>query len=111
MKLALSIIIILLFSNLAVDAQTAIRTSIVNITRKLEKGNAVHFGYPVGFSGKPETGNKYYKLYKRLKKKAREQELVQLTKSKSSLIVVYAFNILQEQHYQGLKNIFLDHVN
>ena len=84
----LTVLVLLLF-NLAVDAQSAIRTNILNMTNKLQKGNQVHFGYPVGFAGRPETGNKYYKLYKRLKAKATTQELVELTKGKSALIVVY----------------------
>lgn len=104
-------IIILLLFNLTVDAQSGIRNNILNITEKLQKDNQVHFGYPVGFAGKPETGNKYYKLYKRLKSKAKTQELVELTKSTSALVVVYAFDILHERNYDELKNVFLDHVN
>ena len=110
-KLASTSAIILLLFNLAVNAQSDIRNNILNITEKLQKDNQVHFGYPVGFAGKPETGNKYYKLYKRLKSKATTQELVELTNSTSTLVVVYAFDILQERNYDGLKNIFLDHVN
>src|SRR5688572_18978606 len=104
-KLAIPIVIVLLVFNLTVDAQTAISTNILNITNKLQKDNQVHFGYAVGFAGKPETGNKHYKLYKRLKAKATTQELVELTKKTSALVVVYAFDILQERNYNGLKNI------
>jgi hypothetical protein len=110
-KLALPIAIILLLINLKMDAQSSIRPNILHITNKLRKDNQVHFGYPVGFAGKLETGNKYYKLYKRLKAKVTEQELLELAKAKSALLVVYAFDILQERNYEGLKNIFLDHVN
>lgn len=109
-KLALPIVIVLLL-NLTVGAQSSIRATILSITNKLQKDNQIHFGYPVGFAGEPETGNKYYKLYKRLKAKATEPELVELTKAESALVVVYAFDILQERNYEGLKNIFLDHVN
>lgn len=110
-KLGLPLVAFLLFFNLTIDAQVSIRTNILNITNKLQKDNQVHFGYPVGFAGKPEIGNKYYKLYKRLEGKATTQELVELTKSKSALVVVYAFDILQGRNYYGLKNIFLEHVN
>jgi hypothetical protein len=110
-KLVIPAVIILSLFNLIADAQTNIRTNILNITNKLQKDNLVHFGYPVGFAGKPETGNKYYKLYKRLKAKATTQELVELTKSTSALVVVYACDILQERNYEGLKNIFFEHVN
>jgi hypothetical protein len=104
-------VIVFLLINLTGDAQSSIRTNILNITNKLQNDNQVHFGYPVGFAGKPETDNKYYKLYKRLKAKATEQELVELTKAKSAIVVVYAFDILQERSYEGMKNIFLDHAN
>lgn len=110
-KLALPIVIVLQLFNLTVNAQSGIRTTILNIANKLQKDNEVHFGYPVGFAGKPETGNRYYKLYKRLKAKATTQELVELTKGKSALVVIYAFDILQKRNYDGLKNIFLGHVN
>jgi hypothetical protein len=109
-KLALPIVIVLTFS-LTVDAQSGIRTNILNIINKLQKDNQIHFGYPVRFAGKSETGNKYYKLYKKLKAKATTPELVELTKAESALVVVYAFDILQERNYEGLKNIFLDHVS
>lgn len=109
--LVLPTAIVLLLFNLTVDAQLSVRASVLNITNKLQKDNQVHFGYPVGFAGEPEHDNKYYKLYKRLKAKATTQELVALTKSTSALVVVYAFDILQERNYEGLKSIFLDHVN
>ena len=102
------------FSTLKANAQTIqtiIRPIISNIAYKLQKDNYVHFGYPVGFSGKPERNNKYFKLYKRLNAKAKDLELVELTKSKSEVIVVYAFDVLRSRNYEGLKNIFLEHVN
>jgi hypothetical protein len=101
----------LLIFHLTINAQVTIRTNILNIATKLQKDDYVHFGYPVGFAGIPETNNKYYKLYKKLEAKATTQELVELTKNKSALIVVYAFDILQQRNYDGLKNIFLQHVN
>lgn len=104
-------VLVLLLFNWAVAAQKAIRTNVLNIANKLQDDNQVHFGYPVGFAGRLETGNKYYKLYKRLKADATTQELVELSKGKSALVVVYAFDILQERNYEGLKNIFNDHVN
>lgn len=110
-KLASPTIIVLLLFNSTVNAQSGIRTNILNIAEKLQKDNQVHFGYPVGIAGKPETSNKFFKLYKRLKAKATDQELVELTRSKSALVVVYAFDILQERKYEELTNVFLDHAN
>ncbi|RYZ24746.1 MAG: hypothetical protein EOO10_20030 [Chitinophagaceae bacterium] len=111
LKLVFSSVIVLLLINLTAKAQSGIRTNILNIADKLQKDNQVHFGYPVGFAGKPETSNKYFKLYKKLKVKATDQELVELIKSKSALVVVYAFDILQERNYAGLTNVFLEHAN
>ena len=104
---------LLLFSltTAANDPQTNIRPKILRIADKLQKDNQVHFGYPVGFAGKPERKNKYYKLYKKLEAKATNEELIELTKSKSEIIVVYAFDILQSRNYDEIKTIFLDHVN
>jgi hypothetical protein len=93
------------------DSQNIIRPKIKSIADKLQKDNMVHFGYAVGFSAKPETNNKYFKLYKRLKSKATNQELVELTNSKSEVMVIYAFNILHSRNYEGLKDIFLNYVS
>ena len=101
---------VLLF-NLACHSQIIIRASIVNIANKLQQNDQVHFGYAVGYAGRPETNNRYYKLYKRLAAKASTEELVELTKSNSALLVVYSFDILQRRDYNGLKNIFLQHLN
>lgn len=95
---------------LTLSAQTtAVRPSITNITNKLRKENKVHFGYPVGFAGRPETNNKYYKLYLKLKNKATDDELILLTKDTSESIVVYSFDILWQRQSPTLKNIFLQH--
>lgn len=95
---------------LTLSAQTTeLRPSITNITNKLRKENEVHFGYPVGFAGRPETNNKYYKLYLKLKNKATEDELILLTKDTSECIVVYSFDILWQRQNTSLKNIFLQH--
>ena len=88
---------------------TGVRPSITNIANKLRKENEVHFGYPVGFAGRPETNNKYYKLYLKLKNKATDAELVQLTNDTSECIVVYSFDILWQRQYSSLKTIFLGH--
>ena len=93
------------------DSVNNIRRQIQSFVDKLQKDNQVHFGYPVGYSGKRETKNKYYKLFKRLESKATIEELVELTNYKSPVIVVYAFEILKSRNYQGLKNIFLSHPN
>lgn len=104
--------IVLLFTlSLTVFAQVDIRPKILNIVGKLQKDNQVHLGYPVGFAGRPETNNKYYKLYKRLKSKATTEELIELTKSKSALTKVYGFDILQSRNYGNLKSIFFDNLN
>ena len=68
----------------------------------------VHFGNPIGFSGRPETNNKYYKLYRRLKTKATNDELIELTNNESEILVVYAFNILHSRNYDRLKTIFFN---
>ena len=88
-----------------------VRPKIDRIVNKLQKDKCIHFGYAVGYSGKPEINNKYYKLYKKLKNKATNDELLALTKNKSATIVVYAFNILHSRNYDGLKSVFLDHIN
>ena len=90
---------------------TEVRPSITNITNKLRKENQVHFGYPVGFAGTPETNNKYYKAYLKLKDKATDDELVKLTNDTSECIVVYSFDILWQRQHSSLKTIFLDHQN
>lgn len=95
----------------AKDSQSNIRRKIQRIADRLQKDNMAHFGYAVGYAAKPETNNKYFKLYKRLKSKATNQELIALTNSKSEIIVVYAFNILHSRNYEGLKDIFLNHVS
>src|SRR6266542_934828 len=48
-----------------VNAQTrqTPRPEINRLVDKLKKEDEVHFGYPVGYAGIPETNNKYYKLY------------------------------------------------
>jgi len=104
---------LLLFSP-AVFAQvtaTDISPKILRIANKLQKDEMIHFGYAVGYTGRRETNNRYFKLYNRLKSKATNKELVELTNSKSKTIVVYAFNILCSRNYDGLKNIFLDHLS
>lgn len=92
------------------SAQTIkLRPSISNIANKLRKENEVHFGYPVGFAGRPETNNKYYKLYLKLKDKATDNELIELTKDTSECLVVYSFDILWQRQHSSLKSIFLQH--
>ena len=93
------------------DGQSNIRPKVQRIVDKLQKDNMVHFGYAVGFAAKPETNNKYYKLYKRLRSKATNHELLELTNSESEIIVVYAFSILHSRNYDGVKDIFLNHVS
>lgn len=109
------LIILLLFSfTFKVSAQknqNIVRPKIIRIVTKLERGNEVHFGNPVGVAGLPETNNKYYNLYQKLKRKATNAELIELTKSKSIIIFVYAFKILYSHEYVGLKDIFLRHIN
>ncbi len=94
------------------SAQTIeLRPGISNIVNKLRKEKEVHFGYPVGVAGRPETNNKYYKLYLKLKYKATDNELIELTKDTSECIIVYSFDILWQRQNSGLKNIFLYHQN
>jgi len=93
------------------DTIINVRPKIQRIIHRLQKDNKVHFGYAVGYDSKPETNNKYFKLYKRLKSKATNQELLELSNSKSEIITVYSFNILHSRKYEGLKMIFLKHIS
>jgi hypothetical protein len=103
-------LLFLLFFALTLSAQAnEVRPRINSIVNKLRKADEVHFGYPVGFSGTPETNNKYYKLYLKLKGKATDNELLFLTKDTSSSIVVYCFEILWQRQTSNLKEIFLQH--
>ena len=91
--------------------QTVLRPKIERLTDKLRKEDEVHFGYAVGFSGRPEKSNKYFKLYLKLKDKATDDELVLLTKDASECIVAYSFDILWRRQYSNLKEIFIQHQN
>ena len=103
-------LLLLIFFAAKIYAQTVeLRPSIINITNKLRRENIVHFGYPVGFAGRPETNNKYYKLYLQLKNKATDDELIFLTKDTSSCIVVYSFDILLHRKSKSVRNIFFQH--
>ena len=93
------------------QSQTTLRPKIESIVSRLKTENGLHLGAPVGYAGKPETDNKYYKLYKRLSTKAKDEELVHLTNDNSKVIVLYAFDILSSRGYPGLKDVFLDHLN
>ncbi|HMJ46139.1 MAG TPA: hypothetical protein VK498_02355 [Ferruginibacter sp.] len=111
----LKLILLLLFISLsfqssATDDDGKIRPRVKRIVEKLQKDHLVHFGYAVGFAGIPETNNKYYKRYEKLKRIATNEELVFLTSSKSKQIVVYSFDILQSRGYKQLREIFIEHV-
>ena len=102
------------FSFETVKAQTSptkIRPKINRLIDKLQKEDEVHFGYPIGFAGKPETKNKYYKVYLKLNAKATNEELVLLTKDTFKPIVIYSFSILHSRGYKNLKDIFVEHLN
>ena len=109
LTLLLSFIFVLTLS--AQEAKSVLRPKIERLTNKLRKEDKVHFGYPVGFAGEPETKNKYYKLYLKLKDKATDEELVLLTKDTSECIIVYSFDILWWRQYSNLKDIFFQHQN
>jgi hypothetical protein len=108
-NLILTGVVILLFISCQ-GQSNEIRTNINRIVEKLSKEKEVHFGYPVGIGGKPET-NKYYRLYLKLSRKAKNSELIALTNNNSEIIVVYAFKILHERQYDKLKNVFEAHRN
>jgi hypothetical protein len=95
----------------AQPSQTSLRPKVQTIVSRLKKENVLHLGAPVGFAGKPETNNRYYKLYKRLNAKATNEELETLTNDSSKVIVLYAFDILSSRGYSGLKDIFVKHVS
>ena len=87
------------------------RPAIQKIAAKLKKGGTFHLGFPAGYSGQPETKNSYYKLYKKLARKASDKEIVLLVGDSSKTIVLYSFLILYNRQYSGLKQIFLKHIN
>jgi hypothetical protein len=102
---------LLALSATAQNIPPLIRPQVAAIAQQLQKDNRVHFGYPVGYSGRPETNNKYYRLYRRLAASATEQELIELTNDPSKALVVYAFAILHARKSNGLKTVFLHHIN
>jgi hypothetical protein len=110
-RIRLTFLSTLIILCLNVTGQNTPSHQILSITDKLQKEDVVHFGYAVGYAARPETNNKYYKLYKRLKAIATDEELVALTNGHSKIITVYAFNILHSRKYSGLKEIFYSHVN
>jgi hypothetical protein len=108
----LTLLSFLFFETVGAQARTTkIRPEINKLIDKLAKEDEVHFGYPIGFSGKPETGNKYYKLYLKLKAKATNEELVSLTEHSFKPIVIYSFSILHSRGYKDIKTIFIAHLN
>jgi hypothetical protein len=109
--LLLSLSFIFVSTVFAQTKQRVLRPKIERLTNKLRKDDEVHFGYPVGFSGRPETNNKYYKKYLQLKHNATEEELILLTNDTSESMVVYSFYILWQRQYPKLKDIFFQHLN
>ncbi len=113
-QIILSTIFIFSFFNTTLNAQTSqtdIRPNINRLVAKLKKEDEVHFGYPVGYGGKPETKNKYYKLYLKLKSKATNEELTLLTRDTFKPIVIYSFSILHSRKYEDIKDVFIEHLN
>ena len=112
-KQILVCLMLLMFSlkDYAQSATTKITSNIQMIVNKLEKESLVHLGYPVGYSAKPEKNNKYFRLYKKLLRKASDDELLQLTNQETPNIVVYAYKALYDRNFSGLKDVFLNHVN
>lgn len=92
------------------SSQISLRPKIQKIVNQLNKGNLLHLGEPIGYAGKPESKNKYYKLNKRLNKLASTDELVALTYDTSKVIVLYVFENLSSRKYSGLKDILLNHI-
>ena len=107
-------LLVLVYFTLPLSAQTnkiVLRPKIDNLVSKLRQEDEVHFGYPVGYAGRPETNNKHYKQYLKLKDQAKDEELVLLTQDTSKCIVVYSYDILWRRQYPNLKSIFLQHQN
>lgn len=114
MRLVILTIIFILSQNISTNAQSSeikIRPRIKNIVERLKKEDLVYFGYRVGYGAVPETNNRYYKLYLKLKKKATNEELAVLTKDTMKIIDIYAYSILHSRNYENLKEIFLEHRN
>jgi hypothetical protein len=95
----------------AQETKAYIRPRVQNIVKKLEKESIAHLGGPVGEAGKPETNNRYYKLYKRLGNVANDDELVALTRNHMNTITAYAFSLLHSRNFSELKEIFLQNLN
>lgn len=91
--------------------KVVVRQSILKTVEKLRKEDMVHLGNSVGVAGIPETNNKYYKLYLKLKAKATNDELAFLSNDSSKCIVIYSFSALRSRNYAKLKDVFLSHVN
>jgi len=107
--------ILIILSLIGLDSMAAppvrIRPHIAHIAKKLNNASLVHFGYAVGYAGRLESNNKYYKLYLKLTRIARTKELVALAEQHGQKIVVYAFSILHKRQFPELKDIFLQHRN
>jgi hypothetical protein len=102
-----TLLLMFCFTVSAQPTLTKIRPRIQNIVSELEKEKTLHLGAPVGLGGIPETNNKYYKLYKKLKAKATDEELLSLTSDNSKTIVLYSFLVLYSRNHNGLKEVFL----
>jgi hypothetical protein len=88
-------------------AQTnQIRTEVSRIAEKLGKEEILHLGAAVGEAGVPETSNKYYRLYVRLKNRATNDELYFLTHRSSKIIVLYAFTLLKSRNDGRVKDVY-----
>jgi hypothetical protein len=103
----LTLLLMFCFTMAAQPILTPIRPGIQNIVSELKKEKTLHLGAAVGYAGIRETNNKYYKLYKKLKAKATDEELLSLTSDHSKTIVLYSFLVLYSRNYNGLKEVFL----
>lgn len=89
------------------DSVVRLSLSIVRLAVKLEMSDGLHLGARVGYLLKPETGNKYYRAFQQLNRRATEAELVALAESKSALVKGYAAYALFPRNSPSLKAVFL----
>ena len=83
-----------------------VRSSITRLCYKLDREQIIHLGAPVGYAGKIESSNRYFKVYKRLRRKATVDELVALCRSESKVVLTYAFAALVYKQSPAAKVVF-----
>jgi len=84
-----------------------IRKEIRKIVKKIAKTNEIH-AEAVGFSGEKTS---QYRLFEKLVKHAKDEELVELMNHPKAVVRGYVFWALAKRHYEALEEIYVKHVN